>query len=59
MTCTLTKTLEALDSRLEKLNANLKASKEKARECLAAMKAVKRLVKDLKAGQSNTHSTPR
>lgn len=47
MPCTLDKILEALDSRLEKLNANLKACKEEARDCLAEMNEVKRLIKDL------------
>ena len=59
MTCTLTKTLENLDRKLKDLQKNIKDAHNEARECLAEMNEVKRLIKDLKAGQSNTHSTPR
>lgn len=47
MPCTLDKILEALDERLEKLNQNIKDAHNEARECLAEMNEVKRLIKDL------------
>lgn len=56
LTCTLSKTLEALDERLERLNQSIKDAHEEAMECKAEMNEVKRLIKDLhqKANQSTT-----
>ena len=47
MTCTLTKTLENLDKKLKDLQKNINSCKEEARNCLAEMNEVKRLIKDL------------
>lgn len=59
MTCTLTKTLEALDEKLRMLKQNISEMNMQVQDCKTDMNEVKRLIKGLKAGQSNTHSTPR
>ena len=47
LTCTLTKTLEALDEKLRMLKQNLNDMNRQVQDCKADMKEVKRLIKDL------------
>ena len=47
MTCTLIKTLEALDEKLRMLKQNINDMNRQVQDCKTDMKEVKRLIKDL------------
>lgn len=47
MTCTLTKTLEALDEKLRTLKQNINDMNKQVQDCKTDMNEVKRLIKNL------------
>lgn len=48
MNCTLLRTLEVLDEKLARLNKNIKDCHIEAKSCMAEMREIKKVIKEIK-----------